>query len=160
MSTSPAHPRRMPITSQPSRNARMVTARMAGFKPGTSPPPVRIPITPFFVFTFPPYVLPDARSSRLKFRRFSHARRYGASYEKWSILNRRSTLSLSILWIRLVSCQTVVSTRMPHQGVGTALVPYVLSAQFTEYSAPGSLFLRLSRVTATHDSEASSDERA
>src|SRR5271157_6365684 len=40
----------MPITSQPSRNARMVTARMAGFKPGTSPPPVRIPITPFFVF--------------------------------------------------------------------------------------------------------------
>ena len=30
----------------------MVTARMAGFRPGTSPPPVRIPITPFFVFTF------------------------------------------------------------------------------------------------------------
>jgi hypothetical protein len=28
----------------------MVTARMAGFNPGTSPPPVRIPITPFFVF--------------------------------------------------------------------------------------------------------------
>jgi hypothetical protein len=25
----------------------MVTARIAGFKPGTSPPPVKIPITPF-----------------------------------------------------------------------------------------------------------------
>jgi len=25
-----------------------VAARIAGFKPGTSPPPVRIPITPFF----------------------------------------------------------------------------------------------------------------
>jgi hypothetical protein len=30
--------------------ALIVTARMAGFKPGTSPPPVRIPMTPFFVF--------------------------------------------------------------------------------------------------------------
>src|SRR6266481_4642506 len=27
----------------------MVTARIAGFSPGTSPPPVRIPITPFLV---------------------------------------------------------------------------------------------------------------
>src|SRR2546429_6037863 len=27
----------------------MVTARTAGFSPGTSPPPVRIPITPFWV---------------------------------------------------------------------------------------------------------------
>jgi hypothetical protein len=25
---------------------------MAGFRPGTSPPPVRIPITPLRVFTF------------------------------------------------------------------------------------------------------------
>ena len=25
----------------------MVTARIAGFSPGTSPPPVKIPITPF-----------------------------------------------------------------------------------------------------------------
>jgi hypothetical protein len=57
MSTSPAHPRRMPITWQPSRMARMVTARMAGFKPGTSPPPVRIPITPLFVFTLSLYFL-------------------------------------------------------------------------------------------------------
>src|ERR1700676_1318604 len=56
MSTSPAHPRRMPITWQPSRIARIVTARMAGFRPGTSPPPVRIPITPFFAFTFFPCV--------------------------------------------------------------------------------------------------------
>src|SRR5580704_2364052 len=51
MSTSPAQPRRMPITWHPSRSARIVTARIAGFSPGTSPPPVRIPITPFFAFT-------------------------------------------------------------------------------------------------------------
>src|SRR5579872_2928380 len=30
----------------------MVTPRIAGFRPGTSPPPVRMPITPFLVFTF------------------------------------------------------------------------------------------------------------
>jgi hypothetical protein len=30
----------------------MVMARMAGFNPGTSPPPVRIPITPFFLLIF------------------------------------------------------------------------------------------------------------
>jgi hypothetical protein len=29
-----------------------VTARIAGFNPGTSPPPVRIPITPFFTLIF------------------------------------------------------------------------------------------------------------
>jgi len=46
-------PGEMPITWQPSRSARMVTARIAGFKPGTSPPAVRIPITPFFAFTLP-----------------------------------------------------------------------------------------------------------
>src|ERR1700732_3730877 len=40
------------MTWQPSRIALKVTARIAGFKPGTSPPPVRIPMTPFFVFTF------------------------------------------------------------------------------------------------------------
>src|SRR5260370_31982762 len=34
------------------RLARMVPARMPGFKPGPSRPPVRIPITPFFAFTF------------------------------------------------------------------------------------------------------------
>ncbi len=28
----------------------MVTARIAGLRPGTSPPPVRIPSTPFFPF--------------------------------------------------------------------------------------------------------------
>src|SRR5690606_13850432 len=32
----------MPMTRCPSRTARMVMARMAGFSPGTSPPPVRI----------------------------------------------------------------------------------------------------------------------
>src|ERR1700720_22135 len=42
----------MPITSYPSRSARKVTARIAGFNPGTSPPPVRIPITPFFTLIF------------------------------------------------------------------------------------------------------------
>src|ERR1022692_2098121 len=52
MSTSPAHPRRRPITWYLSRSALMVTARIAGFKPGTSPPPVRIPITPFVVLRF------------------------------------------------------------------------------------------------------------
>src|SRR6202035_3747677 len=52
MSDRPPHPRRRPMTLQPSRIALKVTARIAGFKPGTSPPPVRIPITPFFVFTF------------------------------------------------------------------------------------------------------------
>src|SRR5260370_10560212 len=31
--------------------ARRVTPRMAGFRPGTSPPPVRIPIAPFLVLT-------------------------------------------------------------------------------------------------------------
>ncbi len=48
VSTSPAQPRRMPITLYPSRIARMVTARIAGLSPGTSPPPVRIPIVPVF----------------------------------------------------------------------------------------------------------------
>src|SRR5437764_13557577 len=37
----------MPMTRYPSRNARMVIARIAGFNPGTSPPPVRIAIVPF-----------------------------------------------------------------------------------------------------------------
>jgi hypothetical protein len=32
--------------------ARIVTARIAGFNPGTSPPPVRIAITPFIYFVF------------------------------------------------------------------------------------------------------------
>src|ERR1700722_2971842 len=30
----------------------MVTPRIAGFKPGTSPPPVRMPMTPFLVLMF------------------------------------------------------------------------------------------------------------
>src|ERR1051325_7668155 len=32
----------------------MVTARIAGLSPGTSPPPVRIPIRPFLVLMRPP----------------------------------------------------------------------------------------------------------
>src|SRR3990170_7900070 len=52
ISITPAQPRRMPITWYPSRRARIVTARMAGFSPGTSPPPVRIPITPLCFLTF------------------------------------------------------------------------------------------------------------
>jgi hypothetical protein len=30
----------------------MVTARIAGLSPGTSPPPVKIPMVPFFFFTW------------------------------------------------------------------------------------------------------------
>src|SRR5512135_858621 len=37
----------MPTTRYPSRSARIVIARMAGFKPGTSPPPVKMAIVPF-----------------------------------------------------------------------------------------------------------------
>jgi hypothetical protein len=47
ISDIPAHPLRKPITLYPSRLARIVTARIAGFRPGTSPPPVKIAITPF-----------------------------------------------------------------------------------------------------------------
>src|SRR5262245_51721816 len=45
----PAHPRRIPMTRYPSRSARIVIARMAGLRPGTSPPPVRIASVPFVV---------------------------------------------------------------------------------------------------------------
>jgi hypothetical protein len=38
--------------------ARIVIARMAGLSPGTSPPPVNIPMTPFFLFTCAIIVLP------------------------------------------------------------------------------------------------------
>jgi hypothetical protein len=36
--------------------ARIVTALIAGFKPGTSPPPVNIPITPFVEVEFAIYL--------------------------------------------------------------------------------------------------------
>ena len=39
-----AQPRRSPITSWPSCTTRLTTALMHGFRPGTSPPPVRMPI--------------------------------------------------------------------------------------------------------------------
>lgn len=45
----PSQPLRIPRTSYPSRKARNVMARMAGFNPGTSPPPVRIPMVPFLL---------------------------------------------------------------------------------------------------------------
>src|SRR5262245_33708313 len=45
----PAHPRRIPMTRYPSRSARIVIARMAGLRPGTSPPPVRIASVPLVV---------------------------------------------------------------------------------------------------------------
>src|SRR5260370_39145237 len=51
MSTRPAQPWRMPMTSKPSRSARNVTPRIAGLRPGTSPPPVRMPMMPFLVLT-------------------------------------------------------------------------------------------------------------
>ena len=43
-SSSAAQPRRKPITSCPSCATRLTTALMQGLRPGTSPPPVRIPI--------------------------------------------------------------------------------------------------------------------
>lgn len=56
-STSPAQPRRIPSTRYPSCRARIVMARMAGFSPGTSPPPVNIPIVPLCAAT--PTILRD-----------------------------------------------------------------------------------------------------
>src|SRR6266496_2377033 len=41
----------------------MVTARIAGLSPGTSPPPVRIPITPFLVLMRPLCCFPDKKTS-------------------------------------------------------------------------------------------------
>src|SRR5260370_13224033 len=52
MWTTPAQPRRRPRSSCPSRSARTLTARMAGFRPGTSPPPVRIAMRFLPLFTF------------------------------------------------------------------------------------------------------------
>src|SRR6266705_2287257 len=57
-STSPPQPRRIPTTRYPSRSARIVIARMAGFKPGTSPPPVRMAIVPFPMVRQDPLVHP------------------------------------------------------------------------------------------------------
>src|ERR1041384_6027352 len=45
----------------------MVTARIAGLSPGTSPPPVRIPIRPFLVLMRPP--LPFCSSLQKETRR-------------------------------------------------------------------------------------------
>ena len=42
-STSPRHPARIPTTSSPRTCERRATARMTAFRPGQSPPPVRIP---------------------------------------------------------------------------------------------------------------------
>src|SRR6266540_3416030 len=47
MCVSPCHPRRMPSTSYPSSVDRYTTLLMTGFRPGTSPPPVRMPIRRF-----------------------------------------------------------------------------------------------------------------
>src|SRR4051812_25079931 len=41
---TPSQPRRNPITSQPSASAESTTERMQALRPGTSPPPVNIPI--------------------------------------------------------------------------------------------------------------------
>src|SRR6266550_5159008 len=41
----------MPTTRYPSRSARMVIALIAGLRPGTSPPPVRIAIVLLFAMT-------------------------------------------------------------------------------------------------------------
>src|SRR5439155_23846069 len=42
----------------------MVTARIAGLSPGTSPPPVTIPITPFLALMRPPSCFPFLRYIR------------------------------------------------------------------------------------------------
>src|SRR3954471_7451692 len=44
MARTPSQPRRKPTTSQPRSSAERVIERMQGLSPGTSPPPVRIPI--------------------------------------------------------------------------------------------------------------------
>ena len=44
MCVKPSQPRRMPITSRPISFERYTTLLMTGFSPGTSPPPVKIPI--------------------------------------------------------------------------------------------------------------------
>src|SRR5690349_6071618 len=44
ISSKPCHPRRKPTTSQPRSSALSVTDRMQALRPGTSPPPVRMPI--------------------------------------------------------------------------------------------------------------------
>src|SRR5580658_11052375 len=44
MCVKPSHPRRMPTTSRPISFDRYTTLLMTGFSPGTSPPPVKIPI--------------------------------------------------------------------------------------------------------------------
>ena len=46
MSIKPPQPLLNPITLYPSLRALKVTALIAGFNPGTSPPPVKIPIVP------------------------------------------------------------------------------------------------------------------
>ena len=84
-STSPAQPRRMPSTRYPSRRARTVTARIAGLSPGTSPPPVRMPMVPLTVVICTPAVAvshswryratPPARRSTGSCRRIATARR-------------------------------------------------------------------------------------
>src|SRR5438874_1832094 len=42
-STSPFHPSSMPTVSKSYSRQRITTPRIAGFKPGQSPPPVKIP---------------------------------------------------------------------------------------------------------------------
>ena len=41
---SPPHPRRMPTTVWPASATRLTAALMLGLSPGTSPPPVRMPM--------------------------------------------------------------------------------------------------------------------
>src|SRR5689334_22320277 len=57
----PPQPRRMPTTSMPASIARVTTALIHGLRPGTSPPPVRMPIriVPPWLFT----VISDSAAS-------------------------------------------------------------------------------------------------
>src|SRR5580700_2668853 len=145
----------MPITWQPSRSARIVTARIAGFKPGTSPPPVRIPITPFFVFTLP---LLFSRMSQgylyfLSARQNSAASLFIRHFPKriepqfndnlvrspWS--NARPRLAMHNLYLRLAPW-------------------FVTLLELLLLTASGRLIFISSRSTSTHRSSLLSVERA
>src|SRR5690242_8201443 len=69
----------MPTTPYPSRTARIVIARMAGLRPGTSPPPVRMAIVPF------PIVL--SLTSDHEFVRFGVGQGLGRERERAPVSN-------------------------------------------------------------------------
>ena len=77
-SMSPRHPSRMPTNSKPWLSPRRTTARMTAFRPGQSPPPVRIAT---FISTGPPRYAPpgDRPRPRPRARTFERTRRVAAA---------------------------------------------------------------------------------